>query len=101
MAKTVVIAGDLLVQENLFINESSKLCRARGHSELDVQEEREGAWRVADFVRVALGMTKNADSIVSTPLLTLAASRAVVVWAPFPRVHGQKVKVKDRIWRIE
>src|SRR5213592_4757550 len=90
MAKTIVVAGDLLVQENLFINESSTACQAGPHSELDVQEQHEGAWRLADFVRVAVGVPENADSIVSTPLLTSAASRAVVVWAPFPPVRGKK-----------
>src|SRR2546422_8568048 len=99
MAKTIVIAGDLLVQQNLFINESSTVCQAGTHSELDVQEEHEGAWRVADSVRVALGVPENVDFTVCAPVLTSSASRAVVLWAPFPPVHEQKVKVKDRIWR--
>jgi len=101
MAKTIVIAGDLLVQENLFINESSAACRAGGYSELDVQESREGAWRLADLVRVALGAPENSDFAVSAPATTSAASRAVVVWAPFAPVQGEKVKPKDRIWRME
>ena len=101
MAKTIVIAGDLLVKENLFIDESSANRRAGARSDLEVQEEHEGAWRLAEFVRMALAKPENADWTVSAPLLSSAASRAVVVWAPFPPEQGQKVKPKDRIWRME
>jgi hypothetical protein len=77
MAKRIVIAGDLLLQENLFVDESNTVCGAGAHSELEVQEEHEGAWRLADFVRVALAKPENADWTVSAPLLSSAASRAV------------------------
>jgi hypothetical protein len=101
MRKTIVVTGDLLLQENLFITERGTAHRAGAHSELEIQDEREGAWRLADFVRVAVEEPENADWTLSTPLLSSAASRAVVVWAPFPPEQGQKFKPKDRIWRIE
>jgi hypothetical protein len=101
MMKTIVIAGDVLVQENLFINESATRCRSVAHSQLDVRDENEGAWRLAELVHVAVSELDAADLTMSAPVLASAASLAVTVWTPFPPVYGEKVKDKDRIWRME
>ena len=42
MAKTVVVAGDLLIQENIFVDDAMAACRAGANCSLDVQEEHGG-----------------------------------------------------------
>ena len=100
MAKTIVVAGDVLVQENIFLDESTTICRTGARCSLQIQEEHEGAWRLADFVRAAFA-TDSPEITVSAPALSSAASRAVVLWAPFPPKRGEKFKDEERIWRIE
>jgi hypothetical protein len=101
VAKTTVIAGDALIQENLFIGKSTAVCRTGAQHELDVQEEHEGAWRLAEYVRAALAEPPDAGFAVSAPLRTAPASRSVVLWAPLAPVRGEKFKDEDRVWRVK
>jgi hypothetical protein len=101
MAKTVVVAGDLLIQENIFVDDAMAACRAGANCSLDVQEEHGGAWRLADYIQMALEQPQNVDWTVSAPLPTAAAARAVALWSPCAPVQGEELEPKDRIWRID
>ena len=97
MAKTIVVAGDVLVQENLFIEGSGTQF---GHATIPNSTFRKstkerGGWR--SLCEPRWKRPENADATVSAPLLTAAASRAAVMWTLFPPVQGEKCKDEDRV----
>jgi hypothetical protein len=54
MAKSVVVTGDVFVQEDLFIGDSPSKNRTGAHRELDVQEECEGSWRLSEMLQTGI-----------------------------------------------
>ncbi|MGA2434652.1 MAG: hypothetical protein ABSG25_05140, partial [Bryobacteraceae bacterium] len=101
MARTVLVTGDVFLQENLLVNGGAGAGRADGLDPVAVQPLPGGAWRLADLARAAIEESAELAAKVVGPKPSENPSRAFAVWAPFAPVNGKKVKPKDRVWRIE
>jgi len=54
MSNSVVVAGDVFVQENLFIGDSLTKSRTDSPRDLDAHEECEGAWRLGEMLQAGI-----------------------------------------------
>jgi hypothetical protein len=95
MGKTILVTGDVFLQENLLARSAG---RADGALDpLNVVRSFGGACRLAELARAAI---EKADVKVVGPTPPVDPCRAFVVWAPFAPEIGKKDE-KDFVWRIQ
>ncbi len=101
MPRTILVTGDVFLQENLLVEERAGAGRADGLDPLAVQPMPGGAWRLADLARAAIGESSELAVQVVAPKRIGDACRAFAVWAPFAPSCGKKAAPKDQVWRID
>src|ERR1039457_4672805 len=109
MPKTVLVTGDLLIQEHLLRDNLSRSIQPASANEVTLYETKGGAWRLAHLAEFALKVpvkleNKEAtlpDATVAGPGKTAGASRAIVSWSRFAPEMGKKLEQKTAVWRVE
>jgi hypothetical protein len=91
--KTIVVAGDLVWQENLVQASGTRLPDQAGDN-VSVISWPGGAWWLGRAVKAACGDCS--DLLVLEHERTPAANRSYAVWSQFPRLKGGK----ETVWRI-
>lgn len=100
MARTVLVTGDVFLQENLLVQDRTRADRADGLGALAVRALPGGAWRLAELAKAAIGEPTAAGVELVGPKPAVNPCRAFAVWAPFEPLGGKKADAKDLTWRI-
>jgi hypothetical protein len=59
VAKTILVTGDVFLEENLLVDDRAGAGRADGLDPIAVQALYAGAWRLADLTRAAIEIPRN------------------------------------------
>jgi hypothetical protein len=101
VAKTILVIGDVFLQENALVQEGANLDGNGTYDPLFVKPMAGGACRLAELARAAIGNGGENGFEVVGPMLPQHARRAFAVWNLFPPVEGKAVPVESRVWRVE
>jgi hypothetical protein len=97
MKGTILVTGDVLLQENLLVAGSAKVSRADGLDDLILQSSPGGAGRMAELTEAALRHSTGVRIVLQR---TVEPPRhAFAVWAPHEVVRG--ASKNKGVWRIQ
>jgi len=101
VAKTVLVTGDVFLQENLLEPCGASPERNGAFDAISVQRMNGGACRLAEILRAAVGSNEEAEFTVVAPVPPRQPCRTFAVWKLFLPVEGKDVPIEDRVWRVD
>jgi hypothetical protein len=101
VAKTILVTGDVFLQENLLVRDGTKLDGGGAFDPVSVHRMPGGACRLADLARAAIGKGEGEHFAVAVPTLPQQSCRTFAVWKLVLPIEGKEVAIKNRVWRID